>query len=200
MPTIFSSFYCKIGCVLVCVCVCLCDLNNFHEILSLFYSIHIKFNDLIICSVSNQKQISEKWQLYDVASELYTTFHIWFHLLSCNVQSKHFVRQGWRSTCVVNDLSNQRTPNSTHWNPWHLGLGLWCLRTLSTIFQLNRGHEYYWWREPEYTVKITNMSQVTDKVHYILYRVHLAMNEIRTLIAKVVNPTTIRPRRSLPDI
>ena len=60
MPTIFSSFYCKIGCALVCVCVCLCDLNNFHEILSLFYSIHIKFNDLIICSVSNQKQISEK--------------------------------------------------------------------------------------------------------------------------------------------
>jgi hypothetical protein len=48
----------------------------------------------------------------------------WFHLLSCNVQSKHFVRQGWRSTCVVNDLSNQRTSNSTDWNSWHLGLGL----------------------------------------------------------------------------
>ena len=26
-----------------------------------------------------------------------------------------------------------------------------------------------------------NMSQVTDKVYYILYRVHLAMNEIQTL-------------------
>jgi len=43
---------------IVSVCVYVFDLNNFHEILSLFYSIHI--NDLIICSVSNQKQLSEK--------------------------------------------------------------------------------------------------------------------------------------------
>ena len=30
-----------------------------------------------------------------------------------------------------------------------LGLGLWCLTSLSTIFHLYRGSKFYWWRKPE---------------------------------------------------
>jgi hypothetical protein len=43
--------------------------------------------------------------------------------------------------------------------------GLWCLTSLPTIFQLDRGGQFYMWWKPEYTKP--KMSQVTDKLYYI---------------------------------
>jgi hypothetical protein len=90
---------------------------------------------------------------------------------------------------------------------WFGCLVLWCLTPLSTIFQLYRGSQFYWWRKPQKPRE--NHQPTTSHWQTLsLNVVHLALSGIRThningdrhrLNKVVINPTTKRwrPRRSL---
>jgi uncharacterized membrane protein len=60
-----------------------------------------------------------------------------------------------------------------------LGLGLWCLMPLSTIFQLYRGGQFYWCRKPEYPKKNIDLVQVTDKLYHNVVSSTPRLNGIR---------------------
>jgi hypothetical protein len=47
--------------------------------------------------------------------------------------------------------------------------GVWCLTPLSTIFQLYRGGQFYWWRKPEETTDLISCLHVLLLIYQQVY-------------------------------
>ena len=110
--------------------------------------------------------------------------------------------------CILSFLSNRWTILSgelctSEEKAIYIGIELWCLTPLSTIFQLYRGGQFYWWRKQKYADQTTDLSQVSDKLYHImLYQLGSKLPWIRIVIHpidlyKLVNLSSYREMYSI---
>ena len=73
-----------------------------------------------------------------------------------------FLSTDYNTRVVVNPTIIRSRPLQPPIRLRYFGLVLWCLTSLSTLFQLLPWSSVYWWRKPEYPEKTIDLSQVTD--------------------------------------
>ena len=103
------------------------------------------------------------------------------------------------TSCVIEKICDYKLTLKTRiiHRPFIYKIGLWCLKPFSTIFKLYRGRQLYWLKKPEYPEKITDLSQVTDKLlsHNGVSSTPLMLNVIiQTHTSHTTNPSVDHAR------
>ena len=88
----------------------------------------------------------------------------------------------WRCIANKEDDCKVETITSKGLRAWFglLLLWLWCLTPLSTILQLYRGGQFYWWRKPEYKEKTNDLSEIRQTLSHNMLSSTPRLSEIRT--------------------
>ena len=64
-----------------------------------------------------------------------------------------FIYSGRVSSSCDKDISRTTMCSQLSYITYNIKIGLWCLMSLSTIFQLYCASQFYWWRKPQYRRK-----------------------------------------------
>ena len=105
-----------------------------------------------------------KMRMCNKNTPCFNLLFLWSHvhsLPSCK-QYEHLTFTLTKS--FLSDFANLKSDNYFNHQDIDIGLGLGIcyLTPLSTIFQLYRGSQFYWWRKPECPTKTINLSQIID--------------------------------------